>query len=340
MEIRDVLNKVVSCHDLTEDEMVQVMEEIMAGNATPAQIAGLLIALRMKGETLDEITAAVKVLRRLSESVPVDIPDLVDTCGTGGDGLKTFNISTTAAFVVAAAGAHVAKHGNRSVSSVSGSADVLEAAGVNLGIKPEQVAECIEKTGVGFMFAPLHHSAMKHVVGPRREMGVRTLFNILGPLTNPAGAKNQVIGVFDRKWMEPMASVLNRLGSRHVLLVHSEEGLDEVSISGQTFVCELKEGQINTYTVRPESFSMQAQPIEGLVVNTAEESLNIMKGVLSGHLDGAARDIVALNAGAALYVAGKTENWQKGVDEARVLMQSGKPMRVLQSLVELTGSMS
>jgi anthranilate phosphoribosyltransferase len=239
MDMQSAIRCVVERQDLTEAQMLDVMRLIMTGQATPAQIGGFLVGLRMKGETLDEITAAARVMRELATPVPVAGDHLVDTCGTGGDGASTFNISTASAIVTAAAGARVAKHGNRSVSSSCGSADVLEAAGVNLELTAAQVAQCVEKIGVGFLFAPMHHSAMKHAIGPRREMGVRTLFNLLGPLTNPAGAPNQVLGVFSAYWLKLLAQVLGRLGSRHVMVVHADDGLDEISIGAATQVAEL-----------------------------------------------------------------------------------------------------
>ncbi|MEO1924528.1 MAG: anthranilate phosphoribosyltransferase, partial [Gammaproteobacteria bacterium] len=252
MDIKTAINEVINCNDLSRTDMHMVMKTIMQGEATPAQIGGLLVALRLKGESVDEITAAAEVMRELAEKVNIDKTHLVDTCGTGGDGANTFNISTTSAFVVAAAGAKVAKHGNRSVSSKSGSADVLEAAGVNLELNAKQVESCVENVGIGFMFAPMHHSAMKHAIGPRRELGIRTLFNVLGPLTNPAGAPNQVIGVFSKDWLAPLAETLKQLGSEHVLVVHSDDGLDEISISAKTNIAELNNGQINNYQIKPE----------------------------------------------------------------------------------------
>ena len=240
MDIQTAINNVINHIDLNREDMNSVMQIIMQGNATSAQIGGLLVALRIKGETVDEITAAAEVMRELVTKVDVDKTNLIDTCGTGGDSSNTFNISTTSAFVVAASGARVAKHGNRSVSSKSGSADVLEAAGINIELNAEQVASCIENVGIGFMFAPMHHSAMKHAIGPRRELGVRTLFNVLGPLTNPAAAPNQLIGVFSKEWLNPLAETLKQLGSNHVLVVHSEDGMDEISISAETLIAELK----------------------------------------------------------------------------------------------------
>ncbi|MCP4712686.1 MAG: anthranilate phosphoribosyltransferase, partial [Planctomycetes bacterium] len=252
MNIQSAIKSVIAGQDLNKTEMTEVMQQIMTGECTPAQIGGFLVGLRMKGESVDEITAAAAVMRELSTVVEVNTDHLVDTCGTGGDASGSFNISTASAIVAAAAGAHVAKHGNRSVSSKSGSADVLEVAGVNLDISAEQVGQCIEKVGVGFLFAQKHHSAMRHAIGPRREMAVRTIFNVLGPLTNPALAPNQVIGVFDGELVEPLAQVLKQLGSRHVMVVHADDGMDEISISGNTSVAELKDGEVTTYSISPE----------------------------------------------------------------------------------------
>ena len=333
MDMQAAIRAVTERRDLSRDEMQQVMRTIMTGKATPAQIGGFLIGLRMKGETVDEITAAAAVMRELATRVPVTGEHVVDTCGTGGDAATTFNISTTSAFVVAAAGGKVAKHGNRSVSSKCGSADVLEAAGVNLDITPDQVAECVDKVGVGFMFAPRHHVAMKHAIGPRREMGVRTIFNVLGPLTNPAGAPNQVIGVFSKDWVEPLAQVLKQLGSRHVLVVHAEDGMDEISIGAPTLVAELKEGEVTTYTIEPEDYGMNRGDITELAVDTAEASLAMLKGVLDGE-KGPARDIVALNAGAAIYVAGLAKDLTDGVAKAQMIIDSGAAREKLDALVK------
>jgi anthranilate phosphoribosyltransferase len=317
--------------------MEAVMRSIMTGQATPAQIGGFLIGLRMKGETVDEIAAAAKVMRDLATRVDVAGPHLVDTCGTGGDGASTFNISTASAIVTAAAGARVAKHGNRSVSSSSGSADVLEAAGVKLDLTPEQVAACIDRVGVGFLFAPQHHSAMKHAIGPRKEMRVRTLFNLLGPLTNPAGAPNQVLGVFSLDWVEPLARVLRQLGSEHVLVVHAEDGLDEISIAAPTRVAELREGNISIYTVTPEDFGLQRADLSAIAVENADQSLAMIKTVFDNQ-PGPARDIVRLNAGAAIYAAGLTSSLADGVALASEVIQSGKARQTYESLVEVSNA--
>ncbi len=335
MNIGEALNRLLAKQDLSEEEMLSVMKLIMTGEATPAQIGGFLIALRMKGESVSEITGAAKVMRELSTKVPVTSDHLVDTCGTGGDGKNTFNISTCTAFVAAAAGCHVAKHGNRSVSSSCGSADVLEAAGVKLDLNPEQVARSIQDVGLGFMFAPAHHSAMKHAIGPRKEMAVRTIFNVLGPLTNPAGAPNQVLGVFDKNLLVPLAEVLRNLGSEHVLLVAAADGLDEISIASETYVAELKQGDISEYTVKPEEFGLKSQSLDSLSVSTAEESLAMIHGVLSGE-DSAAADIVALNSAAAIYAAGVVDSLEQGVAMAKDLLASGQAKQKLQELVEFS----
>jgi anthranilate phosphoribosyltransferase len=338
MDMPSAIRAVTEKRHLSAEEMRTVMNTIMTGQATPAQIGGFLVGLRMKGETVEEIAAAAQVMRELSARVEVsDLDHLVDTCGTGGDGSHTFNISTTAAFVAAAAGARVAKHGNRSVSSKSGSADVLEAAGVNLELTPVQVSDCVRKVGVGFMFAPKHHSAMKHAIGPRREMGVRTVFNLLGPLTNPAGAPNQVLGVFSADWLEPMAQVLHRLGSRHVLVVHAEDGLDEISIGAPTRVAELKDGAVRGYTLQPEQFGFKRGDIKLMSVSDAQQSLAMMLSVLDG-APGAARDIVLLNAGAAIYVAGLAPTLQAGVVKAKQAIDSGAARAKLNDLVKFSKS--
>ncbi len=336
MDMIAAIRAVTERNNLAHDEMRDVMQLIMTGQATPAQIGGFLVGLRMKGETVEEIAAAAGVMRALATPVKVtDTKHLVDTCGTGGDGAHTFNISTTAAFVAAAAGAKVAKHGNRSVSSKSGSADVLEAAGVNLELTAEQVGECVEKVGVGFMFAPRHHAAMKHAIGPRREMGVRTIFNLLGPLTNPAGAPHQVLGVFSETWLEPLARVLGKLGSRHVLVVHAKDGMDEISVGTETDIVELKDGLVHRLTVWPEQFGLPRADIKALAVTGAAESLGVMKSVLDKKA-GPARDIVLLNAGAAIYVAGLAATLAEGVEQARAAIESGAARAKLDALAVLS----
>jgi len=332
MNIQQAIKSVIAHQDLSRDDMTAVMQQIMTGEATPAQIGGFLVGLRMKGETVDEISAAAGVMRELATHVKTDSDYLVDTCGTGGDASGSFNISTASAIVAAAAGAHVAKHGNRSVSSKSGSADVLEAAGVNLDLNPEQVGQCIDEVGVGFLFAQKHHSAMRHAIGPRKEMAVRTIFNVLGPLTNPAGAPNQVIGVFDKELVEPVARVLQQLGSRHVMVVHADDGMDEISISAPTHVAELKDNEVKTYTLTPLDFSMETTDVEQIRVDGIEESLSMIQSVLDD-IAGPARDIVCLNAGAAIYVAGLAESHQQGVEMAQQAIAEGRARDVLEQLV-------
>ena len=335
MDIQTAIRTVCDRKDLDQDQMRTVMRIVMTGEATPAQIGGLLIGLRMKGETVDEITAAAEVMRELATHVDVSDPHLVDTCGTGGDGINTFNISTASAFVVAAAGAKVAKHGNRSVSSQSGSADVLEAAGVSLELTPDQVAQCITEVGVGFMFAPKHHGAMKHAIGPRREMAVRTIFNVLGPLTNPAGAPHQVLGVFDGSLVEPLANVLKQLGSKHVLVVHAEDGMDEFSIESPSHVSELKDGKVTSYTITPDQVGLEQGTVSELAVQSADESLALINRVFDNEA-GPARDIVALNAGAAIYAAGLASSLQAGVAKALECIADGGARERLQSLSQLS----
>ncbi len=332
MNIQQAIKAVIAKQDLSSEEMTAVMQQIMTGEATPAQIGGFLVGLRMKGETVDEISAAASVMRDLATHVLTRSDHLVDTCGTGGDSSGSFNISTASAIVAAAAGAHVAKHGNRSVSSKSGSADVLEAAGVNLDITPVQVGRCIDEVGVGFLFAQKHHSAMRHAIGPRKEMGVRTIFNVLGPLTNPAGAPNQVIGVFDKDLLEPLAHVLKQLGSRHVMVVHADDGMDEISISTTTHIAELKDGKVSCYTIEPADFSMQAEDIDSIRVDGVEQSLAMIKTVFD-NTPGAALNIVCLNAGAAIYVSGLADSHQQGVQQAQKAIAEGRANEVLQKLV-------
>jgi anthranilate phosphoribosyltransferase len=338
MDIKQALNQLVARIDLTTDEMASVMREVMTGVATPAQIGGFLVALRMKGETLDEITGAALVMRELSTKVDLQADYLVDTCGTGGDGANLFNISTASAFV-AAAGGRVAKHGNRSVSSSVGSADVLEAAGIKLDSTPEQVARCVKEMGVGFMFAPAHHSAMRFAIGPRKELGLRTIFNMLGPMTNPADVKRQVIGVFNGALCRPMAEVLGRLGSEHVMVVHAKDGLDEISLATETQVAELRNGEIIEYTIKPEDFGVQSKSLIGLSVKTAEESLALIKDALGkrhSELAEKAADIIALNAGAAIYVSGVASSLADGVEMARDAIGSGLAGEKIQELAAFT----
>ncbi len=322
IDMQSAVARVMAAEDLTRDEMQSVMRNIMTGGATDAQIGGFLVALRLKGESVAEIAAAATVMRELAARVEVDTTGLVDTCGTGGSGSNKFNVSTASAFVAAAAGARVAKHGNRGATSISGSADVLEAAGARLDLTPEQVGRCIESAGVGFLFALNHHGAMKHAIGPRRELGVRTVFNLLGPLTNPAGAERQLLGVFGREWVRPIAEVLASLGSKHVMVVHSEDGLDELSVSAPTHVAELKDGKITEYTVEPDQFGMQLTDLDSLRIGSSEESLTLVKAALSGEHQGAT-DIVALNAGAAIYVSGQALSLANGVEMARDAIAAG-----------------
>ena len=309
------------------------MNSIMTGQTTDAQIGAFLVGLSMKGETIEEITASAKVMRDLATSVKLSSDEyLVDTCGTGGDGLGLFNISTASAFVVAAAGGKVAKHGNRSISSKSGSADVLEAAGINLNLNPELISQCIEEIGVGFMFAPAHHSAMKHAIGPRKELAIRTIFNVLGPLTNPAKAPNQIMGVFDKNLVEPIANVLKGLDSRHVMVVHSEDGLDEFSIAKKTFVAELKDGDVSTYSVHPNDFGLNTGSLEELKAENANESLALIYDAFAGK-EGAAKDIIALNAGAAIYVSGLVNSLENGINKASEVLTNGSAQDKLDAYI-------
>lgn len=334
----ELMDYLVAGRDLAPERMAEAMRSIMTGGATDAQIGAFLVALRMKGESIDEIAAAAGVMRELAMSVPVPtelVDQLVDTCGTGGDGSGLFNVSTAAAFVTAAAGGHVAKHGNRSVSSKSGSADLLEAAGLRLDTTPAEVATCIAEVGVGFMFAPAHHSAMKHAIGPRRELGIRTLFNIIGPLANPAAARNQVMGVFNGHLCEPLAHVLHKLGSRHVMVVHGEDGLDELSINAPSRVAELKDGRVTTYKIAPEDVGLERGSLAVLRVGNAAESLAMVHRALSGEPCVAA-DIVAFNAGAALYVGGRAADLPAGVALARETLASGAAADKLAEVRDLT----
>ncbi|EMP55092.1 anthranilate phosphoribosyltransferase [Marinobacter santoriniensis NKSG1] len=326
MDMKQALNRIASNLDLSREEMKEVMRIVMNGEATDAQIGAFLMGLRLKSETIDEITGATEVMRELATSVTVNAEPLVDIVGTGGDGANLFNVSSAASFVVAAAGGYVAKHGNRAVSSKSGSADLLEKVGINLDMKPEEVARCVEQIGVGFMFAPAHHGAMKHAIGPRRELGCRTIFNILGPMTNPADVKRQLIGVFTRELCRPMAEVLHRLGAEHIMVVHSKDGLDEISLASSTHVAELKDGEISEYDITPEDLGIKSQSLVGLTVETSDESLTLIKaafGRTHDEITEKARDMIALNAGAAIYVAGLARNAKEGVDMALDAMGSG-----------------
>lgn len=340
MDILNALGQVIERHDLSMDDMQAVMQQIMTGGASDAQIAAFLVALRMKGETVDEITAAAKVMRELA--TPVALPELrhlVDIVGTGGDGANLFNVSTAATFVAAAAGCHVAKHGNRSVSSKSGSADLLETAGVRLDISPDEVAACVKEVGVGFMFAPQHHSAMKHAIGARKEIGQRTVFNILGPMTNPAGVKRQVVGVFSPHLCKPMAEVLGRLGAEHVMVVHGSDGLDEISLAAPTSVAEFKFGELSEYEMTPEDVGLTTQTLEGLDVTDSDASLALIQDAFGKRSTAAAEkaaDMIALNAGAAIYVGGITATLRDGVKMAEDLVHNGEAKERMAQLAHFT----
>ena len=333
MGFKETLGQLLERQDLTHEAMLGVMHQVMGGELTQAQIAAFLIALRAKGETVDEIAAAAMVMRELS--IKVDIQDkahLIDTCGTGGDGIQTFNVSTVSAFVAAAAGAKVAKHGGRSVSSTCGSADVLEALGVNVNQTPQQVAASVNEIGIGFMFAPNHHSAMKHAAPVRRELGVRTLFNLLGPMTNPANAHRQVMGVFDQSLTNKLAKVLQQLGSEHVLVVHGADGMDEISFTGDTFVAELKNGEVTEYLMNPAQWGLALHDVKDIQIQNAEESKAMILAVLNGK-PGAAREIVLLNAGAAIYVSGLVDTMQAGIEKAEAVIDSGAALQKLHQLI-------
>ena len=337
MNIISAISKISSGLSLKESEMSDVMLDLLEGKATDAQIGAFLIALDMKGETVEEVLGAAKIMRKLSAKVEVNKDKLVDTCGTGGSGIGIFNVSTTAAFVACACGARVAKHGNRSATRKSGSADLLEVAGVSLELNPSQVSDCIENVGLGFMFAPGHHSAMKHVIGPRKEIAHKSIFNILGPLTNPASTPNQVMGVYDEKWMKPVAKVHQSLGSENVMVVHSEDNLDEISIASKTKVVELREDKISEYVISPEEFGLELQPLDELKVNSPQESLSMAKKALNGE-HSAASSMVALNAGAALYVSGVEKSLAEGVERALEGIKQKKGLDKLQELSEYSQS--
>jgi anthranilate phosphoribosyltransferase len=333
--IQEALAKVVQKIDLQESEMVRVMTEVMEGKATPAQVGGFLAALRMKGETVEEVTGAARLMRQKATRIDARSSVIVDTCGTGGDGRKTFNISTTAAFVVAAAGLTVAKHGNRSVSSRCGSADVLEALGVNIEVPPEVVEECLQQIGIGFLFAPRMHEAMKYTVGPRRELGLRTIFNMLGPLTNPAGATAQLVGVYDPRLTEMFAGVLRNLGTKKAFIVHGADGLDEATVTGETRVTELREGRITTYNLDPVDFFGEIFAGEALTGGDAAANAQITREILAGQ-DGPRRKIVVLNSALAIVAGGKAETVREGVRVAEECLDSGAARKKLEALVELT----
>lgn len=337
MNIREAIDKLVNRINLSEAETIDVMNQIMTGEATPLQVAAFLTALRMKGESVEEITGAARVMREKAHRVNVGSKTVLDTCGTGGDQKGTFNISTTAAFILAGAGVNVAKHGNRSVSSQSGSADVLGALGVKVDAPKERVEQCIAKIGIGFLFAPLLHEAMKYAVQPRRDIGIRTIFNILGPLTNPAMASHQLIGIYSGELVGMIAHVLKNLGSVRAMVVHGLEGLDEISLCGPTKVAELRDGQVKEYTIEPEQFGLQRCRLEELRGGSAEQSAVIVKGVLEGK-PGPARNVVLLNGGAALYVSGSAATMPDGIWLAAESIDSGKARQKLEQLVEMTNA--
>ena len=334
MAFAPTLNQLINGQDLSFAEMQALMRQVMSGELTHAQMAAILVALRIKGESVDEIAAAASVMRELSTKVAtLASPHLIDTCGTGGDGIQTFNVSTVSALVAAAAGAKVAKHGGRSVSSSCGSADVLEALGVNVNLTPAQVASAVEEIGIGFMFAPNHHSAMKHAAPVRRELGVRTLFNLLGPLTNPANAKRQIMGVFSPALTVKLAQVLQQLGSEHVLVVCGADDMDEISFTGDSHVAELKNGQVSAYTINPAQFGLPLHTLSSIQIDNAEQSKAMILAVLNGEL-GAARDIVLLNAGAAIYVAGLADSLAAGINKAAEVIDQGLALAKLNALQE------
>lgn len=336
MKPQDALTRIIEHREISRDEMLSLMRSIMSGEVSPVLIAAIITGLRVKKETIGEISAAAEVMREFSTKVPVpDEPHLVDTCGTGGDSAHTFNISTAAMFVAAAAGARVAKHGGRSVSSKSGSADLLEAFGANINLTPQQVATSIAEVGVGFMFAPNHHSAMKHAAPVRRELGVKTIFNILGPLTNPAGARQQVMGVFHPDLVGIQARVLQRLGSRRVMIVHGQEGLDEISIAGPTLVGELKDGEVREYVIEPADVGLKTHDNAAIRVDGVEQSKTMVLAALENR-EGAARDIVAFNAGASIYVAGLAGTLIEGVGKALAAIASGAARKKLDQFVAFT----
>lgn len=338
MDLQSANRKLVTGQDLTRDEMQDVMSLIMHGEATPAQIGSFLTALMIKGETVEEIVGAATIMRELAATVETKAERIVDTVGTGGDVAKLFNVSTASALVACAAGAHVAKHGNRAATGNSGSADVLEAAGVNIAISPAQVGQCIDQVGIGFMFAPTHHAATRHAIGPRREIGVRTIFNLLGPLTNPANARYQLVGVFDQKWVVPIAEVFAALGSIHTLVVCSDDGTDEISLAAGTEAAELKNGKVESLRIEPETFGIKKASMEPLTVRDSAHSLALIQEALKG-TPGLAYDMVALNAGATLYAADLADNIAAGVDLAREVLNSGKALDKLFDLAKLTSSL-
>ena len=335
MNIQEGIKQVTSNQDLEQNEMFAITTQILEGSATDAQIGAFIIALSMKGETVDEVLGAVNAMRQLSAKVTVAIPNLIDTCGTGGTGIGIFNVSTTSAFVASYCGAKVAKHGNRTATRKSGSADLLEQAGVSLSLQPDEIAKCIEEVGIGFMFAPAHHSAMKHVVGPRKEIGQKSIFNVLGPLTNPASARRQLMGVYDKKWMLPIAEVLKQLGSEHLFIVHSQDGLDEISIASPTSVVEMKQGTISEFQISPEDFGFKTSSLDGLEVSSPKQSLEIAKLALRGEHEEASA-MVAMTAGAALYISDIVDSLDSGVELAKDCIKEGGGIIKLNQLVEFS----
>jgi len=335
--MKQAIEMIIEGLDLSLQQAAEVMNCIMDGEATQAQTGGILTALRMKGETVEEITGFAGAMREKSVKIIPKTSMLIDTCGTGGDCTGTFNISTAAAFVVSAAGICVAKHGNRSVSSKSGSADVLEALDVNIDIPRNTVEKCIEDIGIGFMFAPHFHKAMKHVAAPRRELGIRTVFNILGPLTNPAGARYQLLGVYDEKLTEPLACVLQNLGTSRAMVVHGMDGMDEITITDKTRVAELKDGKVKSYTISPEDFGMQRADMASIKGGDSETNAGIIRAVFSGQR-GAKSDIVALNAGAAIYICGRADSLAKGVQRAQQILENGSAAIKLDEMIKYTNA--
>jgi anthranilate phosphoribosyltransferase len=335
MDLRAALSKLVAAESLSEGDMESVMLEIMAGNATPAQLGGFLLALRMKGESVDEITGAARAMRRYATRVQAR-GDVVDTCGTGGDMRGTFNISTAAALIAAACGVRIAKHGNRAMSGTVGGADVLEALGVRIDLSPEAVAACLEEIGIGFLFAQLHHPGMRHAAGPRREIGVRTIFNLHGPLSNPAGARAQLLGVFSARWVEPLAEALDRLGCKRAMVVHGEDGLDEISLSAPTLVAELRDGVVRTYRLKPQDLGLQPCDAAELAGGDARHNAEILRRLLAGTAARAQTDVALLNAAGVLYVAGAVDDLAAALTRARKAIDDGSARRTLERLVEFS----
>ena len=340
MNIQQALNNITKNIHLTQDQMQDVMRAIMSGETTDAQIGALLMGLRLKAESIDEITAAARVMRELATKIDVsDIPYLVDIVGTGGDGQNLFNVSTASAFVIAAAGATIAKHGNRGVSTKSGSSDLLEKAGINLDLNMQQTERCIRDVGVGFLFAPNHHTAMKYAIGPRKELGIRSIFNLLGPLTNPAGVNRLVIGVFSNELCRPIAEVMKQLGAEHVMVVHSRDGLDEISLASATYVAELKNGEVTEWEITPELVNIESQTLTGLIVEDSAQSLALIKDALGkkkSEIGDKAANMIALNAGAGIYVSGLTSSYKHGVALAHDIIYGGQALEKMSVLSEFT----